>query len=281
MTRSARAILERPLECLLEDPGLITYRLPRRLTELYGGSIGFSQPRLYANFVASIDGIVALERREESGSTISGHNLADRFVMGLLRACAEAVVVAAGTFRATPGHRWTADHVFPSLAAAFGELRSELGIASQPTLVLVSASGNIDPGHPALREPSMILTTREGASRLRGSVPRSCEIRVLGEDNPSAGAVIDAIHSEGFRVVLTEGGPTFLGRLIAEGLVDELFLTIAPRLIGQARQGGRKSLVEGADVLGLPDAVGRLSSIRLHGSYVFLRYVLGEQPVAG
>jgi riboflavin biosynthesis pyrimidine reductase len=277
MTRDTPAILERPLECLFEDPGLFSYRLPRALTDLYGGPIGFNQPRLYANFVASIDGIVALERGEGSGSTISGHNLADRFVMGLLRACAEAVIVAAGTFRATPRHRWTADHVFPPLADEFGRLRIELGLARHPTLFVVSASGDIDSGHPALREPSVILTTREGASRLRGSVPQTCKVKLLAEDGPSAAAVINAVSSEGFRIVLTEGGPTFLGQLIAEGLLDELFLTIAPRLIGPAREGSRKSLVESADVLGLPESSARLLSLRLHGSYLFLRYVLGEQ----
>jgi hypothetical protein len=54
--------------------------------------LGFPELRLYAGFVPSIDGIVALEQRESSGTVISGGSHADRFVMGLLRACAEAVV---------------------------------------------------------------------------------------------------------------------------------------------------------------------------------------------
>jgi riboflavin biosynthesis pyrimidine reductase len=122
----------------------------------------------------------------------------------------------------------------------------------------------------------MILTTTHGASRLHGRVPGTCEIKVLGDEPPPAGALIDAVNSEGFRVVLTEGGPTFVGPLIADGLLDELFLTIAPRLIGGAREGSRKSLVEGADLLGLRGASARLLGLRLHGSYPFLRYVLGE-----
>ena len=92
-------------QCLFEDPGLPAYRIPQALIELYGGSIGFPELCLYANFVASIEGIVALEQQERSGTVISGGSQADRFVMGLLRACAEAVVVAGGTFRATPNHR--------------------------------------------------------------------------------------------------------------------------------------------------------------------------------
>ena len=46
-----------------------------------------------------------------SGSRISGHELADRFVMGGLRACAEVVLMGAGTLRATPGYRWTPGYV--------------------------------------------------------------------------------------------------------------------------------------------------------------------------
>ena len=86
---------------------------------------------------------------------------------------------------------------------------------------------------------------------------------------------MDAIRAEGFSTVLTEGGPIFLGQLVAEQLLDELFLTVAPRLIGPDRQGSRKSLVEGADVLGKPGAEARLLSVRMHRSDLFLRYRLG------
>jgi riboflavin biosynthesis pyrimidine reductase len=88
--------------------------------------------------------------------------------------------------------------------------------------------------------------------------------------------VIDAVRAEGFSVVLTEGGPSFLGQLVAEQLLDELFLTVAPRLVGPALEGSRKSLVEAADVLGRVGADGRLLSLRRHRSYLFLRYRLGE-----
>jgi riboflavin biosynthesis pyrimidine reductase len=275
MSVSRPAVLDQPLGCLFEDPTLPAYRIPEALIELYSGSIGFRAPCLYANFVASLDGVVALEQRQRSGSLISGGSTADRFVMGLLRACAEAVVVAAGTFRATPKHRWTADHIFPPLAEAFARLRQDLGLAPQPTLVVVSASGDIDTQHPALQGPSLVLTTRAGEGRLRGRVPGTCRIRALSEGQPSVTSVMDAIRAEGFSTVLTEGGPIFLGQLVAEQLLDELFLTVAPRLIGPDRQGSRKSLVEGADVLGKPGAEARLLSVRMHRSDLFLRYLLG------
>ncbi|MEH0580458.1 hypothetical protein QBA54_39845 [Streptomyces sp. B21-108] len=80
-----------PLLRLYEDPAAPRWSLPRALAALYGGDLGFPEPCLYANFVASLDGVVALgPEYPSSGSTISGREPADRFVMGLLRACADA-----------------------------------------------------------------------------------------------------------------------------------------------------------------------------------------------
>ena len=60
-----------------------------------------------------MDGVTALgPEYPSSGSAISGHDPADRFVMGLLRACADVVLIGAGTLRATPGHLWTPGHVW-------------------------------------------------------------------------------------------------------------------------------------------------------------------------
>ena len=62
-----------------------------------------------------------------------------------------------------------------------------------------------------------------------------------------------------------------VGRLIADGLVDELFLTTSPRLFGRHPNDGRKSLVEGVD---LPNQVLDVLSIRRHDSHLFVRYRL-------
>jgi hypothetical protein len=93
-----------PLDVVYEAPGLPAWGLPRGLAAAYGGEVGFKRPCLYANFVASLDGVVALgPEYRSSGSAISQREPADRFVMGLLRALADAVLIGAGTLLRVPG----------------------------------------------------------------------------------------------------------------------------------------------------------------------------------
>ncbi len=163
------------LETLHERPDLPAYELPRTLADAYGGTIGFDGPTLYANFVTSLDGVVAVD--DEPPSVVSGKSEADRFVMGLLRACAEVVIVGAGTLRAEPDHLWTAEHIYPDLSAAFAELRSSLGLPSVPRLVLLTESGEIDPGGRAFEQQGAVVVTvsprlfgRDGLSHRLGLV---------------------------------------------------------------------------------------------------------------
>src|SRR5260370_17109604 len=112
-----------PLARLYEQAGLPAWGLPQELAAAYGGDLGFTEPCAYANFVASVDGVTALgPEYPSSGSAISGHDPADRFVMGLLRACADIVPIVAGTLRATPCRRRTPRHTYPASAAAYAAL---------------------------------------------------------------------------------------------------------------------------------------------------------------
>ncbi|HVH63398.1 MAG TPA: dihydrofolate reductase family protein [Candidatus Dormibacteraeota bacterium] len=220
--------------------------MPADLKQIYG-RLGFSDQVVYSNFVTSLDGVVALGSTPNAGSMISGRNRADRFLMGLLRACADAVLVGAGTLRATPGHLWTAEHIFPDLKDQFGELRRQLGREPQPHLVVLTKSGNVDRSHPA-----MIA----GAS--------------LASDVQDA---LTDLRRRGLNVVLTEGGPNVMGELIKRSLVDEAFVTTSPVIAGRAREA-RLGMVQGVELLPGHGVWSRLLSARRHGDYLFLRYDL-------
>lgn len=256
------------LERLYEEPGQALVELPAVLERAYGGGFGIARPCLFGNLVASLDGVVALPGGRESGQVISQASQADRFVMGLLRAVADAVIVGAGTFRRSPEHLWRPEVIYPPAASAYAELRAQLGLAPAPRLVLVSASGQLDTSRPALRD-AWVFTGPRGAESLRGSLSSEARLIVSQGEEPALDELVSALHAAGCARLLTEGGPTLLAELVQRGLLDELFLTAAPTLFGRRPGDGRKSLVEGLDVAG---AAFDLSSVRRHGSHLFLRY---------
>lgn len=269
-----------PLELLHEPSGLPAYPLPERLAALYGGSLGFHGPTLLVNFVSSLDGIVALPGVPGSVKAIRGASAADPFVMGLLRACADALLMGAGTFRASRETRWTAESVYPPEAASFAELRARLGREPAPELAVVTAGGRLDPDHPALENGALVLTTDAGAAALRGRLPSASAVSSVGPEL-HVGDAVAALRARGHEVLLSEGGPTMAGSLAGAGLLDELFLTLSPVLAG--RDGAvRLSLVEGVELLPERPDEGRLLGLRRERSHLFLRYALtdGVRPGA-
>jgi riboflavin biosynthesis pyrimidine reductase len=264
-----------PFEVLFEAD-LPDYSLPADLKHLYG-RLGFRAPALYSNFVSSLDGVVTLGSKPSAGSVISGKYPADRFVMGLLRACADAVVIGAGTLRATPGHLWTPAHVYPAMATEFTALRSGLGRSAEPVLVLLTASGKLDFAHPALAKGALVITTDHGAKKIGNHLPPACELVAMGKgERLDMGSAIAELRNRGYAVVLTEGGPHVVGELIENHLLDEAFLTVSPVVAGRG-DDHRLGMVEGIELLPTNGAWSKLLSARRHGDYLFLRYGLTKR----
>lgn len=269
-----------PLELLFQSEVLPQYPLPPELATLYGGPFGLASSLLYSNFVTSLDGVAVVG--PSSGSKLSGGSQADRFVMGLLRASAEAILIGSGTLRGSPGHVWTAEHVYPPQAAAYRELRHRLGLPEHPTLVIASGSGEVDLQHPGLARPALLLTSEAGRRRLE----RAGDHQVLAVGTGpelEPGKMVEAVRQAGHRVILTEGGPRLLGQLLGSGQLDELFLTLSPILAGRTEAERRPGLVDGLDLLeGERSPWLNLQSARRHGSHVFLRYLVegAERPPA-
>src|SRR5260370_5265116 len=220
-----------PFEVLYEAAGLPGYKLPAALHHRYG-RLGFAKRTVYSNFVASVDGVVSLGEKPSAGSVISAKYPADRFLMGLLRACADVVLIGAGTLRATPGHLWTPSHVYPELATEFLALRSALGRGRQPQLVVVTASGKLDAAHPALVTGPLVMTTAEGARALGNRLPNTCEVVERGK-RLDLGKVVADLRDRGLDAILTEGGPHVIAQLLEAGLLDEAFLPRSPVIPGR------------------------------------------------
>lgn len=259
---------------LAEDEDLPRWDVPEQLATLYGGPIGLDEPCVVANFVESLDGVVAVPRLPRSHAVIGDESEADKFVLALMRACADAVVVGSGTLLASPQGTWRVDRAFPPAAEALGELRSRRGRSEQPLVVVVTTGASLDPSHPVLESGALVLTTDEGAARLRASVPSASEVVSVNDgDAVDLGRALELLRERGCSVILTEAGPSMFGSFVASRLVDELFLTVSPVLAGRGADA-RLGLVEGIELVPETRVAGRLRSVRAHGSHLFLRYAL-------
>jgi riboflavin biosynthesis pyrimidine reductase len=216
--------------------------------------------------------VVAIPSVPKSNRLIAAGSESDRFVLGLLRACADVLVIGSGTLTASPRSTWSPAEAFPDATAAFAELRHRLGRPARLDVAVLTSSGRVDPAHPAFAAGAVAITTDDGAAKLAGSLPESSLI-VLGPSLDPARALTE-LGARGHRLILHEGGPHAIGPFLESRLVDELFLTISPLLTGRDASDRRLALVEGTDLLpgGPPGA--SLLGIRRDEDHVFLRYRL-------
>jgi len=271
-----------PLETLFDVAIGDALPLPDQLKSLYG-NLRFPReplhPYVISNFVTTLDGVVSLNTPGKTGgSEIGGKIQQDRAVMGLLRAVADAVVVGAGTLRAVPRHLWTPQQIYPPLANAYRELRARLGKSESPLNVVVTARGELDlnlPVFSSARVRALIVTTAEGAQRLANRpLPPSTQLSLRGSSGSvSAHDVVDAIAALGRSdLILLEGGPVLLGDFLAERVLNELFLTLAPQIAGRNDTDGRPGLVAGREFAPSNPIWSRLIAVKRADNHLFLRY---------
>ncbi|SBT38630.1 pyrimidine reductase family protein [Micromonospora narathiwatensis] len=188
------------------------------LAALYGRA---DRPHLRMNFVASADGAVALDGYSAG---LSGEP--DKRVFGLLRMLCDGLVVAAGTLR-HEGYRAV------RLDEARRAWRRKHGLAGYPTLVVVSASLDLDPAQAAFADAPVrpVVLTRAAAQPPPGLTEVADLVR-CGEDRVDLAVGLAELRRRGIGQLLCEGGPQLFGALTAADLVDELCLTVAPLLAG-------------------------------------------------
>ncbi len=279
-----------PLETLYEADRGIAVPLPPELEAIYG-RLQFrphpGQPYVVGNFVSTLDGVVSLNLPgRASGGPIGGNSAHDRMVMGLLRAVADAVIVGAGTVRATlPRHLWTAGYIFPPLVDAYQQLRVALGKPGPPLTVIVTARGEIEPDRQVFQSgatPVLIVTTVAGAQRLseRGLPPTVQIAAVQSAGRLTARSIVEAVtHVRPAEILLMEGGPHLIGDFFAEGCLNELFLTLAPQIAGRDSGTERPARVAGRVFAPEHPLWGGLASVKRAESHLFLRYAF-ESPDA-
>jgi riboflavin biosynthesis pyrimidine reductase len=257
------------LEVLWERDGPPAVVLPESLRAFYSGDLGLAHECVYANFVETLDGVVAIPDVEQSNALVADGSDDDKHLMGLLRAFADAVLIGSGTLRASPTGRWRPEGVYPAAKEAFAELRGQLGKAERATVAVVTTGASLDTSHPVLPD-AIVLTTDAGAVLLGEAVPNVVAVNDGGLVDLHA--AIAWLRAQGHAQILAEAGPTTFGELVAAELVDELFLTVSPVLAGRGTVGRRLGLVEGTALLPETRAAPTLLSVRRGAGHLFLRY---------
>jgi riboflavin biosynthesis pyrimidine reductase len=265
------------------DTGL---SLPEEFQRIYGGdwclpSPTADRPYLYVNFVTSRDGRVSFNEPDHfSGGDVSRFNAHDQWLMGLLRARADAILIGDGTLRLETRHRWTADFIFPADAAAFTALRASENRSPVPQLIVLSLTGDVPPDATVFTEAAtrvIIATTSRGAARAQPLLRQypMVEVLPLGEDSVVVRALLTLLRRrDGVSTLLCEGGPRVYGSVLAADALDDEFLTLSPIMIGNLAPGSermRPSLVEGVAFPHTAPPVLRPLTLRRAGDMLFMR----------
>ncbi len=217
------------LRRLLPDAGSLT--ADALVAELRPWEIApAGRPHIAVNMVHTGDGRAAVH-----GRTGPISSLADRQLFHALRTRVDAVMVGAGTLRIERYGRMVPD-------AARREQRAAAGLEPDPLAIVVSGSLDLPADLPLLQDPSsrvVIVTSAQHA--LEGVRAQVAYLRHESVDLRGALARLRGEH--GVRAILCEGGPHLNASLLADGLIDELFLTTVPVLAGAA---GALSIMDGA-----------------------------------
>ncbi len=178
-----------------------------------------SRPYVAINVVATADGRTAI-----NGTVAGMGSPTDRALLYRLRAEADAVMHGAGTLRA---ERFS-PRVPPPLAA----VRERHGLPPQPWGVLIAGNTPLLATHPYFRRatpawPRLVYA----ASPLHDALAADgVEVLVAERSAVDLRWVLEDLARRGVRRLVCEGGPRLNASLVRAGLVDELFLTLAPRL---------------------------------------------------
>jgi 5-amino-6-(5-phosphoribosylamino)uracil reductase len=211
------------------------------------------RPYTIVNFVSSADGRAAF-----SGRSAPLSDEGDRAVFHALRERVDAVMVGTGTLRSERYGAMIRDE------DALGR-RAERGLEPQPLAVLVTRSGSLPLDIPLFAQPQVVVFAPAPIDGVQTVTLDPTELTLT--------AVLRCLRADhGVRSLLCEGGPTLFGSLIHEQLVDELFLTLAPRLAG----GGNAPTISSGAELAEPAAL-RLRSVLERSGTLFLRFVVSAQ----
>lgn len=186
-----------------------------------------------------------------------------------VRAGCDAILVGAETIRRDD----------PRLAVRSESHRSrrrDRGWPASPVKVTVTASGDLDAGSLFFAEGTgdkLVYCAGPAAASVRRRLGRSATVVDAGRPVRMR-AVAEDLHARGLRRLMVEGGSSILTQFLADDLVDELHLVIAPLFVGNP--GARRFVGDGHFPWN-PDRRARLAGVEQIGDVVLLTYALSPR----
>jgi len=179
------------------------------------------RPYTIVNFVSSADGRAAFQGRSRDLS-----DPGDRQMFHGLREHVDAILVGAGTLRTERYGRLVRD-------AERRHRRAASGLSPEPLACIFSRSGNIPTDIPLFAEPAARVVVFTPAPLDTSALAAQVAVVHLNPGEFTLTTMMRRLRSAyDVRSLLCEGGPTMFGALLREALVDELFLSLAPKLVG-------------------------------------------------
>jgi riboflavin-specific deaminase-like protein len=221
------------------------------------------RPYVVLNMVATVDGRATIEGRSGKLS-----NRGDRELFHALRGVVDGILVGAGTIRTERYGPMIRDD-------AVRRRRVERGLSEQPLACIVSGLLQLPPETPLLADTSsrVVIVTPSAAS-VTGVCAHVDYIRAAERGTLDlARALSELRERHGVDTLLCEGGPHLNAEMLAAGLVDELFLSLSPKLAGgEDATGEALRIVAGAD-FDQPLALEPIG-VLANDSQLFLRYAI-------
>ena len=219
------------------------------------------RPYVGVNMAMSADGKTSTYRRE----SFSLGSPSDRYLMDVLRARADAVIIGARTL-ASDG--W-------AIRIRHADIRARR-VARKATPHPLNVVLSTDLRLPARAEffscpetEKLVITSRRAPARRVERLRRIADVVVLPRERILARHALDVLAERGVKRVLVEGGGTLNFSFFRENLVDEFYLTVTPRILGGVTA---PSPVDGKGFLRSSHVRLELVSCRRDGDELFLRY---------
>ena len=183
------------------------------------------RPFVTMNMAMTADGKITSVQREEPKFT----SRRDKRTMDRYRAEADAVLIGAGTLRADDPPLHLRD-------AEMKAYRASLGKPPELLNVVVTASARLDPAGKFFTSPHVagriVATVERAPSERREALAAVADVWVLGEERVDLPELLRRLKARGVERVLVEGGGDLNWGFVLDDLLDELYVTLAPAMLG-------------------------------------------------